>query len=131
MMRPATAPLAAVLALAGCGPSVEEMRREPGRFTMTVPVYWDQVATCLLDIYSSAGGFHVPDNRPVPSERRTELYLQIRGHLGQEFNVAMFDIRGSSQRESTVTFHRRKMLANAESLEGPAREAVERCGKAK
>jgi hypothetical protein len=112
-------------AIAACGPTSEELRQMPALFTATVPDYRDKVAICLIDSYST-GGFLIPDNKPVPAEKRTELYLQIRGSLGQEFNVAIYDIRGAGN-SSTVAFHRRKTLMNSEANINDARERVERC----
>jgi hypothetical protein len=124
MIRVATMALCAAPAIAACGPTTEELRQMPALFTTTVPDYWDRVATCLIDSYST-GGFLIPDNKPVPAEKRTELYLQIRGSLGQEFNVALYDIRGTGS-SSAVTFHRRKTLINSEANINDARERVER-----
>lgn len=125
MMRLATMALCTAPAIAACGPTSEELRQMPALFTTTVPDYWDKVATCLIDSYST-GGLLIPDNKPVPAEKRTELYLQIRGNLGQEINVALYDIRGDG-RNSTVSFHRRKTLLNSEATINEARERVERC----
>jgi hypothetical protein len=128
MMRPATALLSAATALAGCAPSAEQLQQMPAHFTVTVPGYWDRVAICLTDAYSS--GLLVPDNRAVPAEKRAELYLQIRGSLGQQLNVALFDIRGDG-RNSAVSFHRRATLLNWEETLKEARDRVESCANAK
>jgi hypothetical protein len=127
MTRLAISALCVVPSLAACGPTADELRDQPPRFTVTIADYWDRVATCLTDAY--AGGMLVPDNRHVTGQRRAEVYLQIRGALGQEFNVALFDIRGSgSERESTVAFRRRPpAIGSGRATETEARERVERC----
>lgn len=127
MTRLSTAALCIAPALAACGPTAEQLRQMPAHFTVTVPGYWDHITTCISDAY--AGEMLSPDYRAIPNEKRAELYLQIRGNLGQEFNVALFDIRGDGRR-STVSFHRRATLLNWESILNEARERVERCGQA-
>jgi hypothetical protein len=125
--RLAIAALCAAPSLAACGPTADELRNEPARFTVTIADYWERVATCITDVYSS-GGMHVPDNRHVTGQRRAEVFLQIRGHLGQEFNVSLFDVRGKgSERGSTVAFRQRPTLLKSTAMETEARERVERC----
>jgi hypothetical protein len=128
MMRLATAAAAFCAAplLSACGPTAEQLQQMPAHFTLPVPGYWDQIATCISDAYGT--GLLVPDNRAIPNEKRAEVYLQIRGNLGQRINVALFDIKGDG-RNSTVSFHRRSTLINWESTLSEAREKVERCGK--
>ena len=126
MKQRSAAAVCAILALAGCGPTAEQLQHMPAHFTLTVPGYWDQIATCLTDAYSS--GLLVPDPQVVPAEKRAEVYLQIRGNLGQRINVALFDVRGDG-RSSTVSFHRRSTLMNWESTLSEARERVQRCGQ--
>jgi hypothetical protein len=129
MMRLAIAALCAVPSLTACGPTADELRQVPPRFTVTIADYWERIAICLTDAYGS--GLHVPDNRHIGGERRAEVFLQIRGQLGQEFNVAMFDIRGiGRQRESTVAFRQRATLIKSTEMETEARERVERCKSA-
>jgi hypothetical protein len=127
MTRLAIAALCAVPSLTACGPTADELRDQPPRFSVTIADYWERVATCLTDAYS--GGMLVPDNLHVAGQRRAEVYLQIRGHLGQVINVALFAIRGKgSERESTVTFRRRSpMIGSGSATETEARERVERC----
>ena len=127
MTRLVLAALWTVPALAACGPTADELRDAPPRFTVTVPEYWERIATCLVDAYSS--GMLVPDNQHVTGQRRAEVYLQIRGSLGQVINVAMFDVRGKgSERESTVAFRRRPpAIGSGSATENEARERVERC----
>jgi hypothetical protein len=126
MRRFATAALAAPL-LAGCGPTDDQLRQMPAHFSLTVPGYWDQMAICISDAYS--GGLLVPDNQTLLAEKRAEVYLQVRGNLGQRINVALFDIRNDG-RNSTVSFHRRSTLVNWEATLREARERVEACGQA-
>jgi hypothetical protein len=131
MIRPATAALGAALLLAACAPTADELRNEPPRFTVTMTEYWERIATCITDAYADGGGMHIPDNRHIAGQRRAEIFLQIRGYLGQEFNVAMFDVRGSgTRRESTVAFRQRRTLVNSTEMETRARERVERCKSA-
>ena len=126
MTRLALAALCAAPALAACGPTADELRTQPPRFTVTIAEYWERIATCLVDAYSS--GMLVPDNRHVSGERRAEVYLQIRGALGQEINVALFDVRGGEGRQSTVSFRRRPpAIGSGTATENEARERVERC----
>jgi hypothetical protein len=128
MTRRAIAALCAMPSLAACAPTVDELRLEPARFAVTVPNYWERVATCITDAYST-GGMHIPDNRHVTGQHRAEVFLQIRGYVGQEYNVALFDIRGNG-RESTVTFRQRQTLVKSTAMETEARERVERCKSA-
>lgn len=124
-MKKLVAPAALALALAGCA-SAEDIRNEPARFSMTVPAAWDRVSTCLKSAYLD--NFSVVD-LPFASERRTELLLHVNGTLGQVINFAVFDIRGSDA-GTTVTWRRRKLVANQESNEQTARRSVERCARA-
>ncbi len=114
------------LLVAGCAPSVEELRQEPVKFELTVPVSWDKVGACLVNGY--ADGWR-PLYVPVVSEHRAELTIYFPGsYLTGDLPHAIFDIRGAD-RGTTVTFRRRKLAAGQVSTETKARELVERCGR--
>lgn len=119
--------LAASVFLAGCGPTLEELQKEPARFTMTVPVAWDRMSTCLKA--ASMDEYGIVD-LPVAAERRTEIILYMTGGPGQRINMAAFDIRGTGDNSSTVAWRRRTMVAGQDNMERTARTQVERCGKA-
>lgn len=114
------------LALAACGPTSDELRSEPARFSITVQAPWDRVSTCLKAAYLD--DFSVVD-LPVADQRRTEILLYVAGGLSGNINVAIFEVRGGDA-GTTVTWRRRKLLANQETSEATARQRVERCGRA-
>lgn len=122
--------MAAILALAGCttgcGPSLQELQSEPARFSISAPVSWDRMSTCLK--VANADDFGIVD-LPIAAERRTELLLYMNGGPGQRINLAAFEIRGTGDNSSTVTYRRRKSVFFQETAEEQARSQVERCGK--
>jgi hypothetical protein len=122
-MRPASL-LAAVL-VAGCGPTLQELQAEPPRFSVTVPVAWDRMSTCLKAAYLDNFGIN---DLPVAAERRTELILNVPGP-GYVINMFAFDIRAVGENSSNVTWRRRTLIGGQEGSERIAREKVEQCAK--
>lgn len=104
------------LALAACDYTAGDLRQEPMRFSMNVPVAWDRVATCVKAAYMDK--YSVVD-LPVADQRRTEVIVQ---------QMATFDIRGTAD-GSVVEFRRRKIAAGEGAFEAQARQTVENCGK--
>lgn len=104
----------AVVALSGCTKSVDELRSEPVRFSVTVAAPWDRLATCIKERYVDK--YSVVD-LPVAHEHRTEVLIQQMGS---------FDVRATPA-GTAVVLRRRDMLAGDQSFDATAREAIERC----
>lgn len=118
--------IGALLALAGCGYSVEEVGESEARFSVTVPAAWDQVGTCLAAAYATElEALYLP----VPSERRARIITKFRGggFVVYQSIMYVFDIEGGDQ-GTKVTFRRRPQAVESADIE--ARERIATCGKA-
>ena len=114
---PATA-VAASLLLAACGPTVDELKAEPVRFTATAPVPYDTMANCLatraLDDY-----LVMPLFDPRSGTATVTLTHRAAMTLQGEYTVRR---AGDG---STVEYRRRKLLVD--SNDDQARAAVASC----
>lgn len=114
------------LLVAGCGPSVDELRGQPPAFEMSVAASWDRVGSCLTRAYVDD---YQTTYLPVPSEQRAELLVTLvaTGPISQaKRNMFAFDMKGVGP--TVVTFRWDSTLPNA--YERQARKQIETCGKA-
>jgi len=117
---PGTAMAASLLLAACAGPTVDELKAEPVRFTATAPVPYDTMANCLatraLDDYLVTPLFD-----PRRGTATVTLTHRAAMTLQGEYTVRRADDG------STVEYRRRKLLV--ESKDDKARAAVESCSK--
>ncbi|MCA0304143.1 MAG: hypothetical protein LCH95_17190 [Proteobacteria bacterium] len=117
--------LFALLGLTSCGPSIEELRERAPAFSMTVPVPWEQLSTCLK---GQALAYTIVD-LPVASERRTEIVLQFTGAYGP-ITTGSFEVQGLGDASTKVSYKSIKNLGLGGKPGALQREWVEKCGAA-
>ena len=111
--------------VAGCGPTVEELRGQKPTFETTVAAPWDRVGSCLTRAYVDE---YQVTYLPVPSEQRAELLVTLvaTGPISQaKRNMYAFDMKGAGP--TAITLRWDTTLPGA--YERKAREVIERCGK--
>lgn len=103
------------LMLGACSVPVDELRREPVRFSVTAPqVPFDAMANCI--------GAQASDHWPTTMQ----INLQARSANVTAPNMADFQIRGEGA-GSVVDWRRRKLAADVGGLEATSRQIVDRC----
>jgi len=109
--------LVLALPLSACSVPVDDLRREPVRFSVTAPhVSFDAMANCI----SAQSSDHWPTTM--------QINLQDRSANVTAPNMADFQIRGEGA-GSVVNWRRRKLAADMGGLEATSRQIVDRCAR--
>jgi hypothetical protein len=106
--------------VAACGPSLDEIRAGPVRFTAAASAPWDQVGTCLARAYDSDYDVRY---LPMPSTSSAEIIVTRAPSFGPREAVVLFNLVGAGG-ETKITVRQ----ADFSFLERDARRHITGCG---